>query len=82
VYDNFLKCLALFNQDIISRNELITLVEPFLGKFANLYRWFKDYVDNKPMNNAYFENESAERRMISRDRLNVPNGDHIPMEID
>jgi paired amphipathic helix protein Sin3a len=50
VYENFLKCLVLFNQDIIDRHELIQLVEPFLGKFANLYRWFKDYVENKSTN--------------------------------
>lgn len=64
VYENFLKCLALFNQDIITRSELIKLVEPFLGKFSNLYRWFKDYVENSPFNsqnnfNAHFINNNS-----------------------
>lgn len=52
VYENFLKCLALFNQEIISKSELINIVEPFLGKFANLYRWFKDYVENTSFQNV------------------------------
>ncbi len=55
VYENFLKCLALFNQEIVSRSELIQLVEPFLGKFANLYRWFKDYVENRPTTSIPFD---------------------------
>jgi paired amphipathic helix protein Sin3a len=49
VYENFLKCLSLFNRDVVTRCELIALVEPFLGKFPNLFRWFKDYVENKPI---------------------------------
>ena len=31
VYDNFLRCLILFNEEIISRQELVHLVTPFLG---------------------------------------------------
>ena len=31
VYENFLRCLVLFNEEIISRQELIQLVTPFLG---------------------------------------------------
>jgi paired amphipathic helix protein Sin3a len=45
-YENFLKCLVLFNHDLINKSELIKLADPFLGKFPNLYRWFKDYVEN------------------------------------
>lgn len=48
VYENFLKCLALFNQGVVTRGELVALVEPFLGKFAPLYRFFKDWVENRP----------------------------------
>ncbi len=50
VYENFLKCLSLFNREIVTRCELIALVEPFLSKFPNLFRWFKDYVENRHMN--------------------------------
>ena len=31
VYTNFLRCLVLFNEEIISRHELVQLVTPFLG---------------------------------------------------
>ena len=30
-YDNFLRCLFIFNQEVISRAELVQLVLPFLG---------------------------------------------------
>ena len=32
VYDNFLRCLVLFNQEIVSRVELVQLATPFLNK--------------------------------------------------
>ena len=31
IYDNFLRCLVLFNEEIVSRQELVHLVTPFLG---------------------------------------------------
>ncbi|XP_028812536.1 paired amphipathic helix protein Sin3a isoform X2 [Denticeps clupeoides] len=43
-YDNFLRCLILFNQDVISRAELVQLVVPFLGKFPELFSWFKNFL--------------------------------------
>lgn len=30
-YENFLRCLVIFNQKVISRAELVQLVLPFLG---------------------------------------------------
>lgn len=47
VYENFLRCLVLFNQEVISRTELVQLIQPFLGKFADLFRWFKDFLGYK-----------------------------------
>jgi len=44
VYENFLRCLVLFNQEIVSKSELVQLVTPFLGKFPELFRWFKDFL--------------------------------------
>lgn len=44
VYENFLRCLVLFNQEIVSKSELIQLVSPFLGRFPELLRWFKDFL--------------------------------------
>ncbi|XP_018902629.1 paired amphipathic helix protein Sin3a [Bemisia tabaci] len=44
VYNNFLRCLILFNEEIVSKGELIQLVTPFLGKFPELFRWFKEFI--------------------------------------
>jgi len=44
VYENFLRCLVIFNQEIVSKSELVLLVRPFLEKFPELFRWFKDLV--------------------------------------
>jgi hypothetical protein len=96
VYDNFLKCLALYNQDVISKSELIRLVEPFLGKFANLYKWFKDFVENKQTAENTYTDEQSEsisggstsliRMTINgknrQDRIALPPGDNILLEID
>lgn len=47
VYDNFLRCLTLFNQEIISRTELNCLISPFLSKFPELHRWFQDFLGSQ-----------------------------------
>ncbi|XP_059614340.1 paired amphipathic helix protein Sin3b isoform X2 [Phlebotomus argentipes] len=44
VYENFLRCLILFNQEIVSKSELLTLTAPFLGKFPDLQRWFQEFL--------------------------------------
>ncbi|GAB0097896.1 Sin3A [Sergentomyia squamirostris] len=44
VYENFLRCLILFNQEIVSKSELQTLTAPFLGKFPDLQRWFQEFL--------------------------------------
>ncbi|KAG4067430.1 hypothetical protein HA402_009667 [Bradysia odoriphaga] len=55
VYENFLRCLTLYNQEIVSKSELIGLIAPFLGKFPELYRWFQEFlgsasgVENVPL---------------------------------
>lgn len=46
-YDNFLRCLILFNQEVISRTELVQLTTPFLNKHPDLFKWFKDFVGFK-----------------------------------
>ncbi|XP_075872568.1 paired amphipathic helix protein Sin3a-like isoform X3 [Nelusetta ayraudi] len=43
-YENFLRCLVIFNQKVISRAELVQLVLPFLGKFPELFNWFKNFL--------------------------------------
>lgn len=44
VYDNFLRCLTLYNQEIVSKTELLTLASPFLNKVPELLRWFQEFL--------------------------------------
>uniref|UniRef100_W8AYZ5 Paired amphipathic helix protein Sin3a n=1 Tax=Ceratitis capitata TaxID=7213 RepID=W8AYZ5_CERCA len=44
VYDNFLRCLTLFNQEIVSKTELLNLVTPFLNKFPDLLSGFTKFL--------------------------------------
>ncbi|XP_052453133.1 paired amphipathic helix protein Sin3a [Carassius gibelio] len=58
-YDNFLRCLIIFNEEIISRAELVQLVVPFLGKFPELFSWFKNFLGYKEM--SHLERYPKER---------------------
>ena len=53
VYDNFLRCLTLFNQDILSKSELVQLTSSFLGKFPELCQYFKDFLGVTDSANDY-----------------------------
>ncbi|KAG5673702.1 hypothetical protein PVAND_003725 [Polypedilum vanderplanki] len=44
VYDNFLRCLTLYNQEIVSKSELMTLVAPFLNKEPELLKRFQEFL--------------------------------------
>ncbi|XP_055952597.1 paired amphipathic helix protein Sin3b-like isoform X1 [Argiope bruennichi] len=44
VYDNFMRVLMLFNENVITRSELLKLATSFLGKFPELLRQFKDLL--------------------------------------
>ncbi|KAI9583287.1 uncharacterized protein LOC119636720 isoform X2 [Glossina fuscipes] len=44
VYENFLRCLTLYTEEIVSKTELLNLVSPFLSKFPDLLRWFTDFL--------------------------------------
>lgn len=50
VYDNFLRFLLLYNHEILSRSELLSMVSGFLGKYPELLRWFKDFIGYKSNN--------------------------------
>uniref|UniRef100_A0A672HWC6 Paired amphipathic helix protein Sin3b n=1 Tax=Salarias fasciatus TaxID=181472 RepID=A0A672HWC6_SALFA len=52
VYENFLRCIALFNQEVVSGAELLQLVTPFLGKFPELYTQFKSFLGDKELSHA------------------------------
>uniref|UniRef100_A0A8C7SHZ3 Paired amphipathic helix protein Sin3b n=1 Tax=Oncorhynchus mykiss TaxID=8022 RepID=A0A8C7SHZ3_ONCMY len=52
VYENFLRCIALFNQEVVSGAELLQLVTPFLGKFPELYTQFKSFLGDKELSHS------------------------------
>uniref|UniRef100_G3VDE3 Paired amphipathic helix protein Sin3a n=1 Tax=Sarcophilus harrisii TaxID=9305 RepID=G3VDE3_SARHA len=68
-YENFLRCLVIFNQEVISRPELVQLVSPFLGKFPELFTWFKNFLGYK---------ESVHLETFPKERAT----EGIAMEID
>ncbi|XP_069172117.1 paired amphipathic helix protein Sin3a isoform X6 [Procambarus clarkii] len=43
-YHNFLRCVTLYNEEIVTRSELVQLIHPFLAKFPDLIKWFKEFV--------------------------------------
>lgn len=47
VYDNFLRCLVMYNQEIISKMELLQITTPFLSRHPDLLKWFKDFLGLK-----------------------------------
>lgn len=49
VYDNFLRCLVLFNEEIVSRQELLQLITPFLGYVQhNVFHLYFGYIRKFP----------------------------------
>ncbi|XP_034946100.1 paired amphipathic helix protein Sin3a isoform X2 [Chelonus insularis] len=88
VYENFLRCLVLFNQEIVSKSELVQLITPFLGRFPELLRWFKDFLGHLPestnltsTNPAGNMNIEALPNNVVRSHQERPQGD-LAMEID
>nr|XP_049700906.1 paired amphipathic helix protein Sin3b isoform X3 [Helicoverpa armigera] len=44
VYDNFLRCLLLFTNEIISSSELLCVTAPFLCRHPELQKWLQDFL--------------------------------------
>ncbi|XP_053621549.1 paired amphipathic helix protein Sin3b isoform X3 [Plodia interpunctella] len=44
VYENFLRCLLLFTNEIISSSELLCVTGPFLCRHPELQKWLQDFV--------------------------------------
>ena len=47
VYQEFLKCLNLYTQEILNKQDLVHLVSGFLGKVPDLLEWFKRFIGYK-----------------------------------
>ncbi len=44
MYRNFLRCLIIYNNEIINEAELLQLATPFLTAHPELLRWFKEFL--------------------------------------
>lgn len=44
VFENFLRCLVLYNQELVNKSELMKLVTPFLSKNPELLKRFQDFL--------------------------------------
>lgn len=64
MYRNFLRCLIIYNNEIISEAELLQLTTPFLTSHPELLRWFKEFLGQteappvSSTNNSYKEESS------------------------
>ncbi|XP_066964791.1 paired amphipathic helix protein Sin3a isoform X2 [Macrobrachium rosenbergii] len=75
-YHNFLRVITMYNEEIITRSELVQLVHPFLAKFPDLLKWFKDFVgyrEGAAGNSDIIPSTVAKQERISGD---------LAMEID
>lgn len=43
-YDNFLRCLLMYNNELIGKQELLLLVQTYLSKWKDLLAWFKNFM--------------------------------------
>jgi len=62
--------LVLFNQEVITRTELVQLTAPFLNRYPDLYKWFKDFV-------GYKESPAPENAQESKNNQRGPSNDLI-----
>ncbi|CAG9766340.1 unnamed protein product [Ceutorhynchus assimilis] len=75
-YNMFLRCLVLFNQEIISKTELLQLVSPSLGKYPELLKFFREFVNQHV---GAGETEPVQYNLQRSER--PPGGEHV-LEID
>ncbi|MCO5610178.1 hypothetical protein L7F22_064414 [Adiantum nelumboides] len=55
-YQEFLKCLNLYSEEIITRKQLHSLVDGVLGKFPELVEGFNDFLAHCESNEGYLAN--------------------------
>ncbi|XP_075233367.1 paired amphipathic helix protein Sin3a-like isoform X2 [Lycorma delicatula] len=93
VYENFLRCIVLFNEEIVTKEELVLLIAPFLTPFPELFAFFKkmlgisDHTCNSEAVGvaAPKSNEKCKCGITNENinsRLQLPIGDCIFHDID
>ncbi|EFO25910.1 hypothetical protein LOAG_02581 [Loa loa] len=71
VHENFLRCLALYNQSIISKNELVELLTPFIGRFTLLLKHVKELLGLPDVHGDSQQNDDKHRRRQAQMNDNV-----------
>ncbi|XP_021968707.1 paired amphipathic helix protein Sin3a isoform X3 [Folsomia candida] len=71
VFDNFIRCLYLFNEEVISRQELLNMVQPFFCKNPEMYGWLKEFVNRReeqagyePISQGHLKQERPEEQTL------------------
>ncbi|ORY04818.1 hypothetical protein K493DRAFT_311208 [Basidiobolus meristosporus CBS 931.73] len=63
-YNEFLKVLNLFSQEILDQAMLVQRVESYIGGNKELFEWFKSFVGYEPKNEHIVENLPAPRPRV------------------
>ncbi|KAK9768683.1 hypothetical protein K7432_000515 [Basidiobolus ranarum] len=63
-YNEFLKVLNLFSQEILDQAMLVQRIESYIGGSKELFEWFKSFVGYEPKNEHIVENLPAPRPRV------------------
>ncbi|AQK79686.1 paired amphipathic helix protein Sin3-like 5 isoform X2 [Zea mays] len=83
-YQEFLKCLHIYNQDIITRNELKRLVKDILQHYPDLVNGFNDFLGHCENIDGFLEGTFNKRqtsrmvRPVEKERYKENEGDSDP----
>lgn len=69
-YNEFLKLLNLFSQDLVDKNMMVTKVENFIGGNKELMEWFKRFVEYEGRDEVIYNVP----RNVNKVRLSVCRG--------
>jgi paired amphipathic helix protein Sin3a len=69
VFDNFLRCLVLYNEEVLSRQEVVNIVTPFFSKAPELLSWFKDFCMKPREDETVTGYEPLSQHLIRHDQI-------------
>jgi histone deacetylase complex regulatory component SIN3 len=78
VFDNFIRCLYLFNKMIFSRQELLLTVQPFFCKSPEMFAWLKEFVNRR--DDQGLSHEPISQAILKLDRVPEEQGIEIGEE--
>lgn len=69
VVQNFFRCLLLYNKSLISKHELLELIAPFLSRYPDLMKYFKELLG------------TSTSKKDSEKSFNKPIEQRVPLEL-